>query len=435
MGRRLRVLMGMTLALAALGATAQGAGAKPLLGIQGDGVISAGQSHAALDRTLAEAKAVNARIVRFEVSWAALEPKASGQRDASMVASIDSFVASAQKRGIKPLMFIDRTPCWASSAPASVRRGCTGDDANSFAVYRYAPADPAAAVPVEQFLAQRYGTKLAAFQLWNEPDQSNEKYWDGPDKVNTYVKFVKASYPAIKAVAPGLPVLAGSFVGTNGAWLKAMYAAGVKGSYDGLAVQFYDKPLAGLKATRALQRQNGDTKPLWLTEFGYTSCAAANGRPAFLADHPCMTKSVQATDVADVFAALARTSWIGAVVNYALRDENRAYQFGVMDLKGKKKPVYAKVKKALGGHAGTLRKPVAHLRIRNGKATISGSGPGIDTYTLRVKVGGQLRFRATFAMSRFNRFSIGIPASIGTSGLSATLTPRWTGKATRVRRG
>ena len=37
MGRRLRVLMGMTLALAALGATAQGAGAKPLLGIQGDG--------------------------------------------------------------------------------------------------------------------------------------------------------------------------------------------------------------------------------------------------------------------------------------------------------------------------------------------------------------------------------------------------------------
>ena len=51
-----------------------------------------------------------------------------------------------------------------------------------------------------------------------------------------------------------------------------------------------------------------------------------------------------------------------------------------------------------------------------------------------IKQSSQLRFRAVFAMSRFNRFSIGIPASIGTSGLSATLTPRWTNRATRVRR-
>ena len=37
-----------------------------------------------------------------------------------------------------------------------------------------------------------------------------------------------------------MPVLAGSFVGGNGKWLQALYAAGIKGHYDALSVHFYD---------------------------------------------------------------------------------------------------------------------------------------------------------------------------------------------------
>ena len=40
---------------------------------------------------------------------------------------------------------------------------------------------------------------------------------------------VRAAYPAVKAANPGVLVLAGSLVGSNGAFLRALYAAGMKG--------------------------------------------------------------------------------------------------------------------------------------------------------------------------------------------------------------
>jgi hypothetical protein len=129
---------------------------------------------------------------------------------------------------------------------------------------------------------------LAAFEIWNEPDQINEQYWAGPNKIANYVALTKAVYPAIKRVAPQVPVLAGSFVGGNGKWLQALYAAGIKGYYDALSVHFYDLTLSALSTTRAVQKANGDSKPLWLAEFGFTSCYTKGG-PAFRLDHACNT--------------------------------------------------------------------------------------------------------------------------------------------------
>ncbi|HMJ34658.1 MAG TPA: hypothetical protein VK501_12130 [Baekduia sp.] len=410
------------------------AGAAPLVGTQDGGVLSASESISAIKREVDSMAKLHGQVARFEVSWAALEPHVQGERDPAVVALIDAYVDTAAKHGIRPILYIDRTPCWASSAPDDVRQGCKGVDANRSEVWRYAPAEAASAVPVSTFLAQRYGPRLAAFQLWNEPDQSNQKYWAGGDKVRRYVRFAKAVYPAVKAVAPTLPVLAGSFVGADGRWLTALYDAGMKGSYDGLSVQFYDLPLYALNRTRQVQLAHGDTTPLWLTEFGYTSCAGVNGKPTQLADHPCVTRKVQAQNLTDVFAATVNTRWLAAAVVYALHDESTAYQFGALDRSRKRKPSYAVLSRAAARKSGKYRAPVLRLRRTGGVVRAVGSAPGIDIYTLRVKVAGTLRFRAVLRADRFNRFSVKVPAALGSSRLTATITRQWDGRLYHAKR-
>ena len=96
-------------------------------------------------------------------------------------------------------------------------------------------------------MAGRYRKQLEAFEVWNEPDQANQLYFAGPNKPQRYAAILRAAYPAIKAAAPNVPVLAGALVGWNGAFLKALYAAGIKGYYDGLSVHYYDLVLADLR--------------------------------------------------------------------------------------------------------------------------------------------------------------------------------------------
>lgn len=376
---------------------------------------------------LGTVQAVGAHLTRYEVSWAELEPAASGVRDPAAVARIDAYVAAAVRRHLQPILFFDRTPCWASSAPAAVRGDCSGPNANRPAVWRYAPSDPSTAVPVATFLAQRYGSRIAALQLWNEPDQANEKYWAGDDKVGRYVALSKAVYPAVKAVAPTLPVLAGSFVGADGRWLTALYQAGWKGTYDGIAVQFYDAPLWAIRTTRAVQRRFGDTAtPLWMTEFGFTSCARGRqGRPSFLADHPCVTPAVQAQDVSDVVSALRGASYVRAAVLYQLRDESRAYRFGLLDARGHRKPVFRALRRAIRSRHPRLRSGSVRFVRRGSRVRLVGTLPNLDVSTLRITVNGRLGLRATLRPDRLNHLSLDLPPALGTRGLRAVLVRGW----------
>jgi len=389
----------------------------------------AGVSQAELDRTIDLAARSGAKVVRVEADWAALEPRAQGERATEAVLALDRVIVGAANRGMRTLLFIVRTPCWASAAPADVRGSCSGPAANRPEVSRYRPADPSSAVPISTFLAGRYASRLAAFQIWNEPDQSNEKYWAGTNKVATYVAMTRALYRPLKAAAPQVPVLAGSFVGTNGEWLKAMYAAGIKGSYDGLAVQFYNRTLYGLRATRAVQRAHGDSTPLWLTEFGYTSCYRRGG-PAIQIDQPCVSRAAQARGLADVLTGIRSRPWIAAAVQYALHDDAPGgYTFGLADVNGRLKPAYAAVRRVLTRRTRSPRRPRIRLRASRGRVVASGTASLAELLTLRVERRGVLRFRATLVADRRNRWRIVLPASLGTRGLTVRLSAGWTGRA------
>jgi hypothetical protein len=420
--------LSLTVALVALAGGAASASALAS-GVSLPGVqsvpITAGMSDADTAKSLDKAKFLGAKVVRVEALWWSLEPSAKAAHDASALAATDRIVNGAAARGIKVLLLVDGTPCWASSAPAADKGDCTSADANRRAVTSYPPSDPVDYVEISTFLAQRYGTKLTAFEVWNEPDQSNELYWAGPDKIARYVALAKAVYAPLKAANPKLTVLAGAFVGTNGRWLQALYDAGIKGSYDALSVHFYDLPLAGLTTTRAVQRRNGDSKPMWLAEFGFTSCYL-KGRKDAAVDHACLTRTGQAQALTDTFAAIARTSWIKAAIVYTLDDESTAYQFGLYDPKGKIKPAGTAARRAFKHQKLKATKLKIRLTRKGGRVTIHATGSWVETYTLRVKLNGALRLRGTLRTDRFGRMSLRLPKGLGTKGLSVTMAGQWT---------
>jgi hypothetical protein len=247
--------------------------------------------------------------------------------------------------------------------------------------------------------------------------------------------MTKAAYGPLKAVAPDVPVLAGSFVGTNGLWLKALYAQGMKGFYDGLAVHFYDVPLYGLAKTRAVQRAHGDRAPLWLTEFGWSSCYAKHG-PAVVAEHRCVTREGQRRNITEVLQSVSRKSWVKAAVVYSLHDESSAYKFGLLDAGNRVKAAFDGVRQVLAGtRMGTVPGPTLRVSLdRTGRLVARGSASQIEIFSLKLTHGGRLRYRATVRSDRFGRYRVTLPATLPTGGIRVSIRSAWDGRSAGVSR-
>ncbi len=274
----------------------------PLGGVNAAG-LSFGASSAKVAQEIAWARSLHARTIRVEIRWATLEPK-PGQVNQRALAFTDGIVNQAAAAGIKVVALVLRTPCWASSAPQSLLRTCS--NVGTGRANAWPPTNSETYGSFVAMLAARYGSELAAIEVWNEPDQANEDYLAGPNKAKRYAELLRAAYPAIKHVDPQMTVLGGSLVGSNGAFLRALYAAGIKGYYDGLSVHFYTLVLGSLRYLHEVQLQNGDHTPLWLNEFGWSSCWP---RQRIQQEQGCVTKQAQATNIANVFRETARTPW------------------------------------------------------------------------------------------------------------------------------
>jgi hypothetical protein len=341
---------------------------------------------------------------------------------------MDRVMSDAAADGIRVIMLVDSTQCWASSAPASLFRGCTpGHSSDADA---WPPSNPADYAAFVAYLAQRYGTGLAAIEIWNEPDQANQLYFAGPEKPQHYVAILRAAYPAIKQANPNVPVLAGSLVGSNGVFLRALYAAGIKGYYDGLAVHYYNLTLASLRSIREVQLANRDTKPLWLDEFGWSDCYP---QQMIQQEQACVTEHVQATDLTDMFRSLAHTSYISAEVVFKLEDST-SENFGVLSSSGARKRAFAALARVFASPFGPVSRVTLSLRRRGGHVLASGSGPVGDFMELEAFRGSLLRYKVLFVLDRFNRYSIALPRALGASGLRVRAYQYWMGPGRAAQR-
>lgn len=408
----------------ATGSTGRGASAASALpgGVNILGVSNFTQA-AEVDHAVAQARALHSKLIRTVVAWSALEPAGPEKIDASTLAVADRLVSDASAVGIRVIMSVDSTPCWASSAPSALLGACKPGretEANS-----WPPNNPAHYGTFVAYLAKRYGTQLAAIEVWNEPDQANEDYLAGPGKPERYAALLRAAYPAIKAVNPSVPVLAGSLVGSNGVFLRALYAAGIKGYYDGLAVHYYNLTLGSLRSIHEVQLANGDTTPLWLDEFGWSSCWPAQ---SIEQEQACVTPQIQASNLANTYRELVHTPWVAAAVVYKLSDST-SEDFGLTNASGAHEASFTALASAFASPFAKISPIVVNLR-RSGRHVIaSGSAPVGDFMGLEAFEGKLLRYRAIFKLNRFNRYSIVLPSALGTSGLRVRVFQYWSGVA------
>jgi hypothetical protein len=407
------------LGIARAGASVSARSAAPLGGVNVIG-LNYGSSTAQADRDVATARRLHAKIIRTEVPWAVLEPSGPNQVDPQALAFTDRLIGDAAGAGMTVIATVGNTPCWASSAPASLLKNCSTTRLTPGNAW--SPRDPARYATFVAFLAHRYGSRLA-IEIWNEPDQANELYFGGPEKARRYAELLRAAYPAIKHANPNVRVLAGSLVGSNGIFLRALYAAGIRGYYDGLAVHYYSLTLDALRSIRQVQLANGDTKPLWLDEFGWSSCWP---RQRIEEEQACVTAAVQALDVTNMFRMLARTSYIAAEVIFQLRD-SASEEFGVVSTEGAHKPSFTALAGALASPFGRVSQVALHLQRRGDHVVASGSGPVGDLMRLEVLKGGVLRYRAVFVLDRFNRYSLALPRVLGSRALKVRVFQNWAG--------
>jgi hypothetical protein len=427
-GRLRQLFLSVTLGLCALawlapdglGASAHRSSTAPLGGMNISSVLRAA-SLGSVDREIALAHALHAKVVRMEVPWSELEPRGPNQIDARALAVSDRLMSDAAAAGIGVIAMVESTPCWASSAPASLLQACV--QGTSSRASAWPPRDPATYAAFVAYLAQRYGPDLAAIEVWNEPDQSNQDYFAGPEKPQRYAAVLKAAYRAIKQVNPQVPVLGGSLVGSNGAFLRALYAAGIQGYYDGLSVHFYNLVLASLRAIHEVQVANGDSKPLWLNEFGWTSCWP---RHRTQQEQACVTARTQGANLTDAFRALSQTPYVAAEVVYKLEDST-GENFGALARNGTHKPSFAALSGVFASPFGNPHRITLNLSRRGGRVVASGSGPVGDYMELEAFQGTLLRFRALFILDRFNHYSIALPHVLGTSGLGVRVYQYWAG--------
>jgi hypothetical protein len=420
MKRSLNMLAALLAVTAMAAAASAGAAlATPLGGINIPGLRD-NSVPADADHVIAEAKRLHAKIVRTDLPWSVLEPTGP-TLDGQALLYIDRLLADAKAAGIAVSATVASTPCWESSAPAALVAECRAG--HSEKADSWQPKDPASYAQVVGALAQRYAGQLYAIEVWNEPDQANEDYWAGPGKAEHYAQMLRAAYPAIKAAAPQMNVLGGSLVGSNGGFLKALYAAGIKGYYDGLSVHYYNLTLGSLRAIRETQTANGDSKRLWLDEFGWTSCWPAH---RVQEEQACVTKSTQALNLRDSIREMSRVPYIAAEEVYKLQDSG-GEDFGALSGSGARKPSFTALSEAFQHPTGQFSRITLSLRRNGSHVTASGSGPVGDFMQLEVLVGGRLRFRALFTQDRFNRYSVTLPSVLGTRALRVRVFQYWTG--------
>lgn len=205
--------------------------------------------------------------VRIDFLWSVIQPAPAGW-DWSVY---DALVDEANARGLRILAILHETPAWATAGspgtgvpdPVAWRRFC----------YR---------------AARRYHRKVAAWELWNEPNL--DRFWEGTRQEYIDIillpgaRAVHEADPSALAVGPALAHLQSAHWDS---WLKACLLAGPK-VLDVASHHLYPGGCSHTDVTKALDRGGSYPwdppsvkkvlqeagwfgRPFWLTETGMNS--------------------------------------------------------------------------------------------------------------------------------------------------------------------
>ncbi|MGV0853405.1 cellulase family glycosylhydrolase [Mycolicibacterium phlei] len=273
--------------------------------------------------------------VRIVIPWRGNEPLGPPGSfpglEEQFWARSDFIVNQAAARGMAVLGVLAHAPEWGSYYPEPWVTGGLEEPPNIAAFAAYAAR-----------VAQRYGDKVSAYEIWNEPNGLTG--WAPEINPALYTEVLKAAYTAIKSVDPDILVVAGVLgaVVTSPltldprTFVAQMYANGAKGFFDALSFHPYhyslpfsegknsiwepwkaNSPLEQVLRIRQLMIDNGDEAlRIWATEYGLPTFGP-NG----------VTEEQQKRFIQDFLEAWSQLDFAGPSFLYTLRD---AYRNGAL---------------------------------------------------------------------------------------------------------
>ena len=352
---RLGVALALTLALAlAAGwlALRARAAAQPPPAVVADhaalGVNVALEQYAPEDltRVLDRLQAARATWLRQRFPWDAIEPT----RGQFLWDPWDAIVEETSARGLHLIAVLDRSPAWARPPADAENPWAPPQERADFG--RFVAA-----------FAGRYAGRIAAYQIWDEPNIA--PHWGArPIDPGAYVGLLREGFYQARAADPSAVVLLAALApndepgGANLgdlAFLDQVYALGGRAWFDVVAAQPYgvaDAPdpasprgWGRAASLRAVMERHGDAAtPLWVTAFGW------NALPPGWSGAPSPWGQVDASTQAEFLRAAAAQGrrdwpWLGPMLWAELQpnvpaDDPRG-GFALWEADGSPRPAWA----------------------------------------------------------------------------------------------
>ena len=290
---------------------------------------------------IATLKVLGTHWVRVFATWPDLEP-ARGVYAANWFAAYEKLFRELPP-GTKVIVDVVDTPSWETGS---------SDEHTP-------PANPDDYAALVGALAQRWGTLVAAYELWNEED--SPAWWVGAPDPAAYAALLKATYPVVKAADPSATVVLGGLTGNDYPFLEALYQNGAKGSFDAVGVHTdtacnVNSPYTFLRGmdgrmipdsflayreVHAVMLANGDDKPIWMTELSWRTTDATCTEGAFAGSKlQGVSVGQQATYLAQAYHCMAQDPYVQVAVWFPLQDQD-ADVSGLLRADGSRKPSFA----------------------------------------------------------------------------------------------
>lgn len=317
--------------------------------------------------------------VRIMVPWAGvqpLHPDTPFGLGAPRWDQLDMVVNAAAARGMGILGVLNSTPMWASGSTPINGQPTNFDRFASFA----------------KSVALRYGDKISAYEVWNEPNSI--QFWNTLDPA-AYTEMLKKTYTALKQaeaqIGSDITVI-GGVVGAGKTWpgltmnpvdfVRKMYEAGADGYFDALSFHPYNfewkfsvgenlpwkegMPLYQLNKIRELMdsylEEGEEQVKIWITEYG----APTNK----------VSEATQAAFVRDLIEFWQTMEGAGPIFLYTIKDwlnppaDNDEANLGIFRPDGTMKPVGEVIKELIA----FLTKPPTEPGPDTGPAPGTGAG-------------------------------------------------------------
>jgi hypothetical protein len=236
--------------------------------------------------------AAGATVSRTPLYWRGVQPT----KGTWNWGAYDRIVNAYAARGMRVIVNVSGTPDWAKQDCGT---GCVFNTASL--------ADFTAFVKA---VADRYGTRLAGIEIYNEPNSS--RYWGAPANPELYKQVLCAGYSGAQAATVRVPIAGGSLAPNmatvNGdlrmdQYLSRMLAAGAAPCMDVISFHPYPGNTDLTSSTSMFQKEFSQVRALrdyykpamrlWVTETGLSLETAG------------VTADVQAKTIPAIYDAIA----------------------------------------------------------------------------------------------------------------------------------